>query len=38
MKQKKICVIVPVYNCESWIDDCLRSITTQTYQDILLFW
>lgn len=36
MKQKKICVIVPVYNCESWIDDCLRSITTQTYQDIII--
>lgn len=36
MKQKKICVIVPVYNCESWIDDCLRSITTQTYQNIII--
>lgn len=36
MKQNKICVIVPVYNCESWIDDCLRSITTQTYQYLII--
>jgi len=30
----KISVIVPVYNCEEYIDDCLSSIANQTYKNI----
>ncbi len=32
--ENKVSIIVPVYNCESSIERCLRSILTQTYQDI----
>ncbi len=29
-----ISVIVPVYNVEGYVDDCIKSIVSQTYQDI----
>ncbi len=32
--ENKVSIIVPVYNCENSIERCLRSILTQTYQDI----
>ena len=32
--ENKVSIIVPVYNCEGSIERCLRSILTQTYQDI----
>lgn len=35
MKRKiLISVIVPVYNTEEYLDDCLKSLTKQTFQDI----
>lgn len=30
----KVSVIVPVYNCEKYLDLCLESIVTQTYHDL----
>ena len=30
----KISVIVPVYNCESYVERCVRSIMAQTYRDL----
>ena len=29
-----ISVIVPVYNAEKYLDECLESITAQTYRDL----
>lgn len=31
---KKVSVIIPVYNCENYIDRCLKSLANQTYRDI----
>lgn len=30
----KISVIVPVYNCENYLDDCLKSIANQTFKNL----
>ena len=32
----KVSLIVPVYNAEPWIDECMASIRAQTYKDIEL--
>ena len=32
--EEKVSVIVPVYNCSSWIKRCLDSILEQTHQDL----
>ena len=29
-----ISIIIPVYNVEQYLDDCIRSVQTQTYQNI----
>lgn len=29
-----VSIIIPVYNCEKYIEDCLRSVKNQTYQNI----
>lgn len=33
MKTVKISLIVPVYNTKSFLDDCIRSVLAQTFQD-----
>lgn len=30
----KISIIIPVYNCKDYIENCVDSIITQTYQNI----
>lgn len=30
----RVSVIVPVYNCEAYIDKCIESLMSQTYQDL----
>ena len=32
--KKKISVIVPIYNVEQYVGDCLQSLVTQTLSDI----
>lgn len=32
-KKEKISIIIPVYNVEKYLDECLRSIQNQTYQN-----
>ena len=35
MKENKlVSIIVPVYNVEEYLDDCLKSLSTQTYENI----
>ncbi len=34
MRKPKISVIVPIYNVEPYIDECMRSLVTQTLHDI----
>ena len=34
MKRKKISVIIPVYNCENYISDCINSVIKQSYKNI----
>ena len=34
MNGKKVSVIIPVYNCEEYIERCLCSVIDQTYQNI----
>ena len=34
MNNHKVSVIVPCYNCESTVDECLDSLYRQTYQNI----
>ena len=31
-----ISVILPVYNCEKWVERCIKSILNQTYKNIEL--
>lgn len=33
METKKISVVIPVYNAENYIEECIRSVTAQTYTD-----
>lgn len=32
--EEKVSVIIPVYNCEAWIERCLGSVLEQTYQNL----
>lgn len=32
MKDLKISIIIPIYNVEAYIEDCLRSVASQTYE------
>lgn len=32
--EEKISVIIPVYNCRTWIEECLKSVVGQTYQNL----
>lgn len=34
MNKKKVSVIIPVYNCEKFVEKCLRSVIDQTYENI----
>ena len=34
MKNKIISIIVPIYNVELYLDECLTSVINQTYKDI----
>lgn len=34
MKEKKVSIVVPAYNVENYIDECMESILAQTYQNI----
>lgn len=34
LKGPKISVIIPVYNCQNWLDNCLKSIIGQTYRNL----
>ena len=34
MSQPKVSVVVPIYNVESWLDDCLLSLRAQTYPNL----
>ena len=34
MEKKKISVIVPIYNVEKYLADCIESIQNQSYKDI----
>ncbi|WP_026834365.1 glycosyltransferase [Eubacterium xylanophilum] len=36
IKRAKVSVIVPVYNCEKYLDACIKSIIAQTYENIEL--
>ena len=33
MNNNKVSIIIPVYNVESYIDECLNSVVNQTYQN-----
>lgn len=33
---KKVCIVVPVYNCEAYLDRCVASVVGQTYQSVEL--
>lgn len=35
MKNLSVSIVVPVYNVEKYIEDCLKSITTQTYKGVI---
>ena len=32
--QMKISIVVPIYNCENYLEECLESISSQTYRNI----
>ena len=32
--KRLVSIIIPVYNVENYLDDCLESIVTQTYSNI----
>lgn len=34
MNNNKVSIIIPVYNVESYIDECLNSVVNQTYQNL----
>lgn len=34
MKQPKISIIVPIYNVEKYLDECMLSLLNQTLEDI----
>ena len=36
MKKNKLSIIVPVYNAEEYLDECLTSILTQKFRDFEL--
>ena len=34
LKMNKVSIVVPVYNSESYLDSCVKSLINQTYEDI----
>lgn len=34
MNRDKVTVLLPVYNCESYVDECIKSIRDQTYKNL----
>lgn len=32
--EERVSVIIPVYNCRAWIEECLNSVVKQTYQNM----
>lgn len=36
MENKKVSIIIPAYNAESWIERCLKSCVDQTYKNVEL--
>jgi glycosyltransferase EpsJ len=36
-KMKKVSIIIPIYNCEQYLEKCLNSLLNQTYQNIEVF-
>ena len=36
MKNSKVSVIVPVYNCEKYLETCIKSLVNQTYKNLEL--
>ena len=33
-KVPKVSIIIPIYNCQDYLDECLKSVTKQTYKNI----
>ena len=34
----EVSVIIPVYNSENYLDECLDSVINQTFKDIEIIW
>ena len=34
MKEKKVSIIVPIYNMEKYLSECIETVISQTLQDI----
>ena len=33
-----VSIVVPVYNVESYIEECLQSVCSQTYENLEIIW